>query len=145
MPRQHLEQDDPDRVEIGPAVAGLSVYELLWCSVLAYAETLPFLGRAREAGLVLEAHTEREVDEDGPVARNEDVVRLNVAMKDVLVMKNIEGAKELFGQLAGRTNLQAFLFLKALIEASTGDELHHHVWDLAASVGFDLSNRDDVG
>ena len=131
-----------ERVEVAPAV-DLLAGRLLGRHVVDRPDGDPVGRRERAVGVGLHQDAEAEVEHlDGPVVREQEVRRLDVAVDDPLAV----GVGQPQGRLAGvvghvhRGHRPAGP--EPLAEALAGDELHDDIEDLADLVG--VERPDDV-
>ena len=119
---QHLVEDDPERVEVG-ALVDRRAPRLLGREVLRGADDRADLGHLRGAG-----PRDAEVGHlDVPVAADDHVVRLDVAVDDVVAVRLGERAEDLAGELDRRQRRRRALADEQLLQRRPVEVLHRDV------------------
>jgi hypothetical protein len=104
-PREHLEEDDPETVDIGPPVHG-PVLGLLRTHVERGPQGRSRLGEGRVAAQRLGG--EPEIHQHGcPIGAKEDVRRLDIAVDDALFVNKLQGVADLLHDTQGGVSGQA--------------------------------------
>src|SRR5687767_14555326 len=128
LPRQHLEEDTCQGIDIGPSIHGIS-RRLLWTHVMWRSHDKARLGQHRS--LVLRRGTHRssdsEVRDDCDARIDEDVLRLDVPMHDAVLVRMRERAGNLSGELERVFERNRPLAIEHRAQRFTGDAGHHVV------------------
>ena len=112
-------------------VAALAFY-LLGRDVVGCAHDLGELGEGEPAGAFLAG--EAEVDElDGVIRADHDVLRLEVAVDDAVMVDVVEGLQDFAGDVHGALGRELGFLGENIAEQAAVDPLHDHV-DLAGLV-----------
>ena len=146
--REHLVEDAAEREDVGAMIAALPA-NLFGRHVADRAEHDARFGRGRHRGCVgrrervrgLSRQTEIE-DLDRAVAADEHVVRLQIAMRDVLVMRGREAAGNLSGD-GDRLPRRQCAGGEPGTERLTLEQLHYRIADALAPA--DVVQGQDVG
>ena len=134
-PAEHLEEDDPDRVDVGRR-RDLHPLRLLGAEVLGGAHH-----RAGPGDLGAAGAGDAEVgDPDPPVAVDQDVHRLQVAVDDPVLVRERGGGEHLARHLDRLLDLEPLV--DQLAQRGALDQLHRDV--VAVLVGAAVEDADDV-
>ena len=122
---QQLEGEDPDRVQVAARISGLPA-DLLGGQVLHRPRHRAGLGR-RAVGV---GPGEAEVGHLGrAIRRDDDVLRLDVAVHDALAVRVIDRGEDLPEDVRRLRGREPPLRREDVPQARAPDELHHHVVD----------------
>ena len=144
-PGEAFEQHAPERVHVGPRVRGAAL-ELLGRRVVERADELPRPGDARVARRALREPEVREVDVlpglRAPLPREQHVARLDVAVHEPLLVRGVEGRRDLPHDGDGPRGLER----SALVQqrAQIGPLHVAHRDEQVAAGGAGLVDRDHV-
>ena len=127
--RQHFVEHDPQAVDVGPGVEFLA-QALLWGHVVRRTDHAPGLRQVVQDAQVPQPR-DPEVQHlhagSGTRERDDDVVRLDVAMDDVLLVRRVQRTADLRENLRYRRRGQRPVLLDEAPEGVTLHQFHHEV------------------
>ena len=142
LPRQGLVEDAAERVDVGPLVERVAG-DLLGRDVLERADDLSGDGDPRERARAL---GQAEVAEVAVLASrglgDEDVRRLDVTMDEALLVRGVEGLRDLREEVDGALRLECTVLGDDLREIGAFDVTHREEEQAVLVSG--LVDRDDV-
>ena len=141
MPDQHLVEDAPQTVDVAPAVE-LRSGRLLRAHVVHRADDDPRAGHARFVRRADRAR-DAEIAHDGMPRLDEDVLRLDVAMHDVLRMRVRQRVGHIARDLYRVGNGQAAFTLQPVAQRFALDIRHRVEQHPVGDIG--VEQRQDVG
>ncbi len=138
LPRQQFKQQNPEGIDVHQAGELFSTH-LFGRHVVGRSEHIARLGARKVFALGnSEIH---QLDHAGCVDVN--VLRLDVAMDDSVLVDEIEGAGDLQRDLQFAAQVAGVAVLDGVAQVFTLQELHHHEQALLG-VGTEIVNADDV-
>src|SRR5690606_10452772 len=122
---EHLIEDAAERIDVG-AVIEVGPVALLRGHVLGGAEHLAGAGQLHGVDAAGDAEVEDLDDGADADGLDEDVVGLEVAVEDAVLVGLAEALGDLLGELE-RLQLGHLALLEPLAQALPGEQLHHHI------------------
>ena len=144
LARDHLEENDSERVYVSADIHRRRVERLLWGDVCGCSEDAFRLGAERVAQAIGLRYA--EVDElDRAVGLDHYVLGLYVAVHDVVFLRRVESRRHLQNDLHGAGGRELSGEGERLPEVSARDVVHHDEVDAARLVKAAVVHRHEVG
>ena len=143
LPGQHLVEDDAQRVDVGPVIDLQRPLHLLRGHVVQRAHHLPRPGQREVAGVAAQQLGQAEVgDLHAALAVQQDVLRLDVAVDDALLVGVLQGVADLRHDPQRLLRLQVAV-AQQLPQVDAVHVLHDEVVEAAGLA--EIVDGDDVG
>ena len=139
---EHLIKHRAQRVDVGTAIDGAVAGRLLRAHVRGRAETQARLGDAMSAGL-RDRERNPEVGDDRLLLLKQHVLRLEVAVDDVVAVRVVEGARDRRRYADGFVDRKLLLAIEPLSKRLAFDE-GHDVEERSARRLSGVEEREDI-